>query len=219
MPYKIDLHTHSTASIDGSISAKQYKEMIQNGKLDYIAVTDHNRIDFAQKLQREMNSDTIIVGEEISTKQGDIIGLYLNRRVKPDQDIKDTISDIKSQGGLLYIPHPFETVRKGISHETLDNIIDDVDIIESANGRAFFQNFGPDAHVKARFTSKRTSASSDAHRSKSLGKTYTIIDQPPTKDTLLIHLLKAKLIYERPSILDILSPKINRFAKLFRGRD
>jgi len=218
MPCKIDLHTHSIASPDSSITAKQFKKALSGGVLSCIAVTDHNRIDFAQKLQKELGPEAIIIGEEISTKQGDIIGLYLTSLVEPNQEISQAIEAIKKQGGLVYIPHPFETVRKGISHETLDNVIDDIDIIESANGRAFFQNLGTEAHTVARIRYKHPCASSDAHRSSALGKTYTEIKEIPKKDNLLELLSLGKLKYTRPSFLDIMAPKMSKFSKLFRGK-
>ncbi len=78
---KTDLHTHSAASPDGSITVNQYKETLAKQTLDCIAITDHNRIDFALSLQQVLGPEKIIVGEEISTKQGDIIGLFLTKLV------------------------------------------------------------------------------------------------------------------------------------------
>lgn len=77
--FKIDLHTHSTSSPDGGITAHQYEEALSTGVLDCVAITDHNRIDFAEKLERSFG-DKIIVGEEIMTSGGEIIGLYLKRK-------------------------------------------------------------------------------------------------------------------------------------------
>ncbi|MCA9328776.1 PHP domain-containing protein [Candidatus Saccharibacteria bacterium] len=213
---KVDLHTHSIASPDGSIHPDEYRRIIESGVLDCIAVTDHNRIDFAQKLQAELGSDKIIVGEEISTRQGDIIGLFLAERIQPNQDIEAAIAAIKNQGGVVYIPHPFETVRSGIKREDLERIIQDIDIIESANGRAYFQNFGPQVHAWARLRNIPSFASSDAHRANALGKTYSLLSNIPTADNLRDDVLKARKFYIRPSILDILAPKMNRLKKRLR---
>lgn len=213
--FKVDLHTHSVLSPDGGISAEQYKEILKS-KLDCVAITDHNRIDFALKMQAELGEDKIIVGEEINTNQGEIIGLFLMRAIEPSQDISVTVEKIKSQGGLVYIPHPFETVRSGITKETLEQIKDSVDIIEGANGRAFFQNFGPEAHSWARVHNVSSLASSDAHRAKSLGKTYSQVSEIPTVDSLVELSRTARKFYARPSLADILAPKLNRFKKVFR---
>src|SRR5580658_33632 len=102
---KIDLHTHSVASPDGGIMADKYRECLELGKLDYIAITDHNSIDFALNLRTEFERK-IIVGEEILTSEGEIIGLFLSELVPPNLSPIETIELIKRQGGLVYVPHP-----------------------------------------------------------------------------------------------------------------
>src|SRR5262245_43185713 len=110
---KIDLHTHSIASPDRSLSAKNYQKMLASGKLDYVAVTDHNVIDFARILHDQLG-EQIIVGEEIATSEGEIIGLYLTSVVPSGLSAAETVRAIKDQDGLVYIPHPFETLRNGL---------------------------------------------------------------------------------------------------------
>ncbi len=138
MKIKIDFHTHSVVSPDGALTEAHYQKMLQTG-LDCVAITDHNTTAFAQKLHKKLG-DQIIVGEEITTTQGEIIGLYLTDDVPAGLTGLETVKVIKKQRGLVYIPHPFETVRKGITQEVLDKIADFVDIIETNNGRAVFQN-------------------------------------------------------------------------------
>lgn len=210
---KTDLHCHSVASPDGSITAQQIRKALSTGVLDCIAITDHDTIDFAQKLQQELGPDKILVGEEISTKQGDIIGLFLTQLVAPNQDIHEAINDIKSQGGIVYIPHPFETVRKGITRETLSEILDTADIIEAINGRAFVQNLSQEVTEWATKHSIPAFASSDAHRYGGLGKTYSMLDSVPTVKNIKNLALNSKHVYTRPSLLDILAPKRNRIMK------
>jgi predicted metal-dependent phosphoesterase TrpH len=210
--YKVDLHTHSVASRDGAITANQYKHIITSGRLDYIAVTDHNKIHFAEELQKELGNH-IIVGEEIDTTDGELIGLFLSKKVPPNMSAKKTVTNIKSQGGLVYIPHPFETVRKGVSQETLKSIIDEVDIIEVYNGRAVFQNMGPQALTAARLAQKAGAASSDAHGAKGLATAYSLIGQEPTSKSLVALLLKGQLETRRPPLHTLLYPKLNRLKK------
>ncbi len=214
--YKVDLHTHSIASPDGSITAQQYEEVLNNGQLDCVAVTDHNRIDFAQSLQEKLGPDKVIVGEEIMTLDGEVIGLFLTRRVEPNRSLESTIKDIKAQDAIVYIPHPFETVRSGVSRISLDRIRDQIDIVESANGRAYFQNRGPEAHTWARVQSVPVLASSDAHHAKALGKTYSILNEIPDKQQLISLARTARKIYTRPTLADMLAPKLNRFKKLIQ---
>jgi len=212
---KIDLHTHSYASKDGGISKNQYVEIIKNKILDYIAVTDHDTIDAALELHKILG-DHIIVGEEITTKEGEIIGLYLNTSVKPHMTARDTALAIKKQGGLVYIPHPFETVRKGLKKDTLYDIAELVDIVEVYNGRAVFQNKAPEALTWARLQKKSIAASSDAHGYKGIGRTYSTISKKPTCTTLCDMLNSAHFSTKKPPATSLLYPKINRLKKRFK---
>lgn len=213
---KIDFHTHSIASSDGGIKPEQYAQAIEDGDFDYIAVTDHNTIDMAEELQQSLGSK-VIVGEEISTPQGDIIGLYLDKPIAPGQSPQAVTRAIKEQGGLVYIPHPFETLRSGLSENVMNQIAPDVDIVEVHNGRAVFQNRGPEAMKWARLNHKAIAASSDAHGYKGLGKTYTVIDTKPTRENLIKQLKKARFTTNRPPLRTLLYPKAHRLRRKLRG--
>lgn len=213
--FKVDLHTHSTASPDGGLTADQYRRALGAKTLDAIAVTDHNRIDFALELRRELG-EAIIVGEEIMTTDGEIIGLFLEKTIQPGMTPADTIRQVKDQGGLVYVPHPFETVRKGLHPAVLEEIADAVDIVEVCNGRAFFQNKSEQVVVWARINAKIGAASSDAHGLQGLGKTYTSIAEMPNRDNLL-HLLESGIpMAGRPNVRALLYPKLNRLRKKVR---
>lgn len=215
--FKVDLHTHSEASPDGGISLAQYRAALHTNLLDVIAITDHNRVAFAQEAQKEFG-DQIIVGEEIMTNQGEIIGLYLTELVVPNQSPEDTIKAIKDQGGLVYLPHPFETVRKGLHPQLVEQLSDDIDIIEVCNGRAFLQNRGEQALVWSRLNNVPGAAASDAHGSRGLGVTYSSMEKQPTQETLVKLLSTAKLITDRPSLRALLYPKYHRTRKKLQGR-
>lgn len=215
--YKVDLHTHSSASPDGGISSEQYTHALSSGVLDLVAITDHNRIDYAQAVQQKLG-DKIIVGEEIMTTDGEIVGLYLNAPVPPGLSPAETIRRIKAQEGLVYIPHPFETVRSGLHPRTLDELREHIDIIEVCNGRAFLQNRGAQAVVWAKLNQVARAASSDAHGSRGLGKTYTRFPQLPTQLTLVQELTNATLMTDRPSLRALLYPTYHRLHKKIKDR-
>jgi predicted metal-dependent phosphoesterase TrpH len=215
MACKVDFHTHSTASPDGSLTLAQYGRMITTGNLNVIAITDHNTITAAQKIQRELGQ-TIIVGEEIATREGEIIGLYLDEVVPARLSAAETVKAIKKQGGLVYVPHPFETVRKGMTLEVLDAIAKDVDIIEVHNGRAVFQNYSKQALVWAKKHDVVAAAASDAHGRIGWGKTYTILAEAPTRQTLLPLLREASFQRGFPGVRGVMYPKFNRLRK--KGR-
>lgn len=212
MMLRIDLHTHSTDSPDGGISRLQYQRALHSGMLDVVAVTDHNSIYFAKLLQKEFGN-RVIVGEEIMTTGGEIIGLYLEEAVPKGLSPLDTVQRIKQQEGLVYIPHPFETVRSGISMQDLDAIASYVDILEIYNGRAVFQNKSKQAVVWARMHRVAGAASSDAHGYRGLGKAYSVIAHEPTKDTLLSLLGSGSPNIGRPSVRALLYPKYHRLRR------
>lgn len=216
MPYAIDLHTHSAASPDGSLDLQDYRSILQQGRLQFIAVTDHNTIDLAVKLQAQLGN-AIIVGEEITTGQGEIIGLYLSQSIPPQATALDAVRAIKKQGGLVYIPHPFETVRSGITAKALNQIADQVDIIEVHNGRAVFQNYAKEALAWAKAEGVPGAASSDAHGRIGWGRTYSIIGQMPTRENLVGQLGFAQLRRGFVGTRGIMYPKFNRIRKRFGG--
>lgn len=217
--FRVDLHTHSAASPDGGLRLADYQRVLQAGTLDYIAITDHDQIAAAQRIKQQLGElgDRIIVGEEISTPAGDIIGLYLSDVVQAGLSPREAAERIKQQGGLVYVPHPFETVRSGMNAEVLDSIADLVDIVEVYNGRAVFQDRGRDAGQWAASHHKPSAASSDAHGAIGWGKTYSVIAAPPTMETLPGLLAGATHVTQRVG-LGIIYPKLNRVAKLFGGK-
>ena len=207
---KIDLHTHSVGSPDGGITLEEYSRLLDDKVLDMIAVTDHDSIEQALVIQSKLGP-RIIIGEEITSLEGEIIGLFLNQKIEPGLSAIKTVQAIKSQGGLVYIPHPFETVRKGITQSAIDSISDEIDIVEVYNGRAVFQNKGPQALTWARLHNKIGAASSDAHGLKGIGTTYSSVETVPTKESFLKVLKTARLTTKRPPLLSLFYPKYNRF--------
>lgn len=210
--YKIDLHTHSIASPDGGLGVAHYQHALDNNLLDIVAITDHNRIDYAVLMQQQLG-DRIIVGEEITTQKGEVIGLYLKKAIQPELSLEETIAQIKEQDGLVYIPHPFETVRKGLHPADLETVQGVVDIIEICNGRAFAQNRSAQSVVWAKLNRVAGAASSDAHGLKGLGKTYTLVRELPTRETLVEMLRLSTPITNRPGLRALLYPKYHRLRK------
>jgi hypothetical protein len=208
----IDLHTHSEGSPDGGLRLRDYARMLASGTLQTIAITDHDDILFAQSVQESLGNQ-IIVGEEISTLEGELIGLFLSERVAPGLSARETAEAIKAQDGLVYVPHPFETVRKGISKQTLDEITELVDIVEVHNGRAIFQNRSNLAQKWAEANGTAVAASSDAHGKHGWGKTFSIIADVPRQSTLVTLLKTAQLSRRTVGLRGALYPKQNRLKR------
>ena len=216
----IDLHTHSEASPDGALTTKDYRRMLKSGRLDYVAVTDHNTTDFARALKHELGElgERIIVGEEIRTTHGEIIGLYLTETVPKLLSPHETIAAIRAQGGLVCIPHPFENVRRGMSRKALEPISREVDMIEVHNGRAVFQNKSKLAYAWAALHGCAGVANSDCHAPSGWGRTRTRIAAAPTKDNLIDLLRDAEYDVAFPGVRAVLYPKFNRLRGRSKGK-
>lgn len=214
--YKIDLHTHSVASPDGGITLEQYARALSTGMVDVVAITDHNRIDFATQAQANLG-DRIIIGEEIMTTSGEIVGLYLKELIKPGLSPLETVKQIRDQGGLVYIPHPFETIRKGLHPGVLEELIDYLDIIEICNGRAFLQNRSAQTVIWAKLNHITGAASSDAHGIRGLGKTFTQVHDLPTQADLVRILSRGIPVTDRPGLRSLLYPKYHKLMRRWKG--
>jgi predicted metal-dependent phosphoesterase TrpH len=210
--YKIDLHTHSEASPDGGISAAQYEKAITTNRLDAIAITDHNQVEFAMLLHKKLG-DRIIVGEEIMTTVGEIIGLYLVEPIPSGLSPLETVKRIKEQGGLVYVPHPFESFRHGLHPAVLEELVDYLDIIEVCNGRAFLQDRSSQTVIWAKLNRVIGAASSDAHGLRGLGKTYTRVKELPTRATMTDVIGNGTPVTERPGLRALLYPRYHRLRK------
>lgn len=217
MSVKIDLHTHSYGSPDGGLTVADYKRVLERGALDWVAITDHGTVAVALQIRTELGKlgERVIIGEEIKTIDGEIIGLYLSRTIDEGQTPAKTVAAIRAQNGLVYIPHPFETQRSGISTKGLATIIDDVDIIEVYNGRAVFQNKGKTAQDWAKHHDKATAASSDAHGWHGWGRAYSSLTSEPTKTSLSDLLRTATFVGKKVGLLGLLYPKLNRLQDKF----
>ncbi len=108
----VDLHSHSRGSFDSLSSPKDMVKAAVDRGLTHLAITDHDRIDVAQEA-RGLAPDglTVIVGEEVKTRDGDLICLFLETAIPPGLSAMETIAAAREQGGLVGIPHPFDRMR------------------------------------------------------------------------------------------------------------
>jgi predicted metal-dependent phosphoesterase TrpH len=211
---RLDLHTHSIVSYDGGISAKQYAGLLERRIVDYIAVTDHNRLDQALEL-RNLFGDRVIVGEEIATMDGDIIGLFLDKPIDPGLPLAETIKVIKDQGGLVYVPHPFERDRRGLQQTELESLHNEFDIIEVFNARGWGRQHAPAARQFATKYGKAIASASDAHGLRGVGSSYVELSEPPSRSALIDQLRAGTRVCRYAPASSYLDPTINRLKKYF----
>lgn len=145
--------------------------------MDGIAVTDHNELRGALELQKRAPF-VVIPGEEIKTTQGEIIGLFLHEWIPPGLPPGETIARIRAQGGLVYVPHPFDEVRGSrLRREALIQITPDVDILEVYNARNALPSYNTRALQYAQEHGLLAGAGSDVHTLSEYGRAY--VDIPP----------------------------------------
>jgi hypothetical protein len=168
----IDLHMHTDHSHDCATPVEVLLATARAQGLGAIAVTDHNEISGAleARAQAEQAGVKVIVGEEIKTDgQGEVIGLFIEEKIPRGLSLQETVAEIKRQGGLVYVPHPFDRMHSVPDYEHLLSILDDVDAIEVFNPRVAIGAFNEEA---ARFAAKYrivAGAGSDSHVAQGLG--------------------------------------------------
>jgi glycosyltransferase involved in cell wall biosynthesis len=167
----VDLHMHTDHSHDCATPVEVLLAEARARGLGAIAVTDHNEISGALAARAKANGGLkVIVGEEVKTaEQGEVIGLFIEEKIPRGMSLQETIAEIKRQGGLVYVPHPFDRLHSVPDYEHLLDVIDDVDAIEVFNPRVAIAEFNDEA---VRFAAKYripAGAGSDAHVPQGLG--------------------------------------------------
>jgi len=176
VPVRVEIHVHTWYSFDSNARLEQIEQRAEELGLDCVAVTDHDSIEGALRLRSRGNMG-IVIGEEISTRFGDIIGLFLNERIEPGLSPEETIAAIRGQGGLVYIPHPFDRQRKTrLFKAALEQCIDGIDILEVWNGRTRLEEDNVRAARFAEEHSLLPAVGTDAHRPGEMGRANMIMN-------------------------------------------
>ena len=161
-----DLHMHTEWSHDCSIAVPDLLDHAEAIGLGAIAVTDHNRFGGAQEAVEQARGRklTVIPAEEVKTDgQGEVIGLFLEEEIPRGLSFADTIAAIRAQGGLVYLPHPFDRMHAIPSPRTLHRHLADIDVFEVYNARLLRESFNTEALRFARKYDLTMGAGSDAH--------------------------------------------------------
>jgi predicted metal-dependent phosphoesterase TrpH len=216
----IDLHCHTSASFDCLASPESVVRAAAGRGLTHLAITDHDRIDGAQR-GRDAAPDglVVIVGEEVKTADGDLIALFLERAVRPGRSARDTIAAVRDQGGLVGIPHPFDGFRGSMLRDRrLEAIGVLVDWVEAHNARVVGGSGNEQAAAFAREMGLPGVAASDAHSVLEVGVAYNVVEgDPSTAEGLLAALGTLQLVPGRASyIVRTLTP-ISKLVNRARG--
>jgi predicted metal-dependent phosphoesterase TrpH len=172
----VDLHMHTDHSHDCATPVEVLLATAREQGLGAIAVTDHNEVSGALEARAQAERAgphppvKVVVGEEVKTaSEGEVIGLFIEERIPRGLTLAETVAEIKRQGGVVYVPHPFDRMHAVPDYEHLLPVLDEVDAIEVFNPRVAIGAFNEEA---ARFAAKyriAAGAGSDAHVAQGLG--------------------------------------------------
>ena len=200
----VDLHMHTDHSFDCATPVEVLLETARKQGLGAIAVTDHNEVSGAIEAQAKAAEYgvKVILGEEVKTaSQGEVIGLFLQEKIPRGLTLEETVAEIKRQGGVVYVPHPFDRMHAVPDYEHLLTILDDVDAMEIYNPRVAIGSFNEEAE---RFAAKYrilAGAGSDSHVAQGLGSVRVRMPDFDGPEEFLESLREAEILTKRSSLL------------------
>lgn len=219
----LDLHVHTSASFDSIASPESVVRAAAARGLTHIAITDHDTIEGAlraQEVARKVAPGlTIIVGQEVRTRDGDLIGAFLERTVPSGLAVADAIAQIRAQGGLVGVPHPFDRFRGSLmTDELMAAVAPLVDWVEVHNARIIVGNGNERAAVFAAANGLLGVSVSDAHSAIEIGVAYLAVDGDPSSgEGLLAALPGAELVTGRATVFVRAVTPIAKLVQLVRG--
>ena len=218
---KMELHVHTQYSHDSLLDKYLMLLMCKLKKIECIAITDHNTTlgGRAFKGFLEAHGIKVIIGEEIFTADGEIIGLFLQKDIKAGLSASETVKLIREQGGLVYLPHPYDkkrykTVLKDSARETIKN---DIDLVEFHNGRNISSEFTKKQTVIANTLDAIRVVGSDAHIFFELGRNYNVIDSFSDKEYFFKCLLDNEYVLNKCCFGAHITTKFVRLWKMIVG--
>jgi predicted metal-dependent phosphoesterase TrpH len=170
---RVDLHSHTMFSGDSTTTLDEVEAAIGETGIDVLCVTDHNAVRGAEQLA-ERGACRIVVGEELRTHAGEIIGLFLTERIPFGTSPPDAARAIREQGGVVYVPHPFDPLRNNMAAPALDELVAAgmVDALEVFNAKTSLQSLNRRAAEYAATHGLAPGAGSDAHVPLGLGAAF-----------------------------------------------
>ncbi len=219
---KLEMHVHTKYSKDSLLPFWVLYLKCRICGIDYIAITEHNNIDGAKEFERYCERHgskiSVIIGEEIFTSEGEIIGLFLREGIEPYLSPEKTISEIKKQGGIVYVPHPFDEKRKKtvLKEEIINRFNDKIDCIEIHNGRNIDKTYDRIQQEMAEKYHIFGVVGSDAHTIIEIGRNYMVIDclDSTLTSNNFIAVLKQGTIVEKKCIK--IAHYITAIVKIFK---
>lgn len=173
----VDCHVHTVHSGDSVLRLEQLRVAVARAGLDVVCITDHHEVVGAQAAVEEGIGARVVVGEEIRTPKGELIGLFLTERIPYVLQPREVIQLIREQGGLVYVPHPLDPERLGMRANTIRELHAEglIDIIETFNAKIEHQRYNDEARALAEELGLPQAAGSDAHDEHGVGAARVVM--------------------------------------------
>jgi predicted metal-dependent phosphoesterase TrpH len=170
---RVDLHSHTMWSGDSTTTFEELELAVAESGIDVLCVTDHNAIAGAVELQDRLPC-RVVVGEELRTSAGELIGLFLTERVPMGVTPVEAATAIRAQGGLVYVPHPFDPMRRNLTESALVDLVGRglVDAVEVLNAKTSLAGLNARAASFATEHALAHGAGSDAHVPEAIGAAF-----------------------------------------------
>lgn len=215
----VDLHCHTNASFDSLSRPRDVARAAAERGITHLAITDHDRVDGALDARDHAPAGlTIIVGEEIKTTGGDLIGVFLDHAIPPGLTPVEAIAAVREQGGLVGIPHPFDRFRGSLARsQQLDELAPLVDWVEVHNSRIVLK--GNERAVAFALAHDLPGvAVSDAHTIMEVAVSCSVLEgDPSTPAGLLAALPPVDLVTSRASYLVRTVTPVAKLVQRLRG--
>lgn len=217
---RLETHCHTRYSKDSLLLHSLLYMKCRLCHIDAIAICEHNNIlgalKFKEYCSKRKNKVFVIVGEEIMTSSGEIIGLYLNEEIPAGLSCDETIDRIISQGGVVYVPHPYDEKRSKtvLSEDCISNNSYRIDCIECYNGRNVDENYGiQQTRIADKYGLVKV-VGSDAHTLMEIGRNYMEVKSVPLNSSEFRDVIKNCTFHAKPCIK--LAHKGTRVVKLIK---
>jgi hypothetical protein len=172
---RVDMHMHTMWSGDATTTPDELAAALGESGIDVLCITDHATINGAVQLAASGELPCrVVVGQETRTWAGEIIGLFLTERLPYGLMPEETCRAIRAQGGLVYVPHPFDPLRSCLREDVLTALVGEglVDAVEVLNGKTSLSHLNQRAAAFGAEHGLAAGAGSDAHEPTAIGAAY-----------------------------------------------
>lgn len=192
---RVDMHTHTMWSGDCTTTPDELHQAVIDCGIDILCITDHNTIAGAVRLADELPC-RVVVGEELRIGRGELIGLFLTEPIPPGLSAADSARAIRDQGGVVYVPHPFDPMRNALAPEIIDELAEAslIDAFEVRNAKTSLESLNRKAAQYAEGHGLLAGAGSDAHVPDAFGAAYVEMPDFADRDGFVRSLANGRIV-------------------------